>query len=334
MPVFSMTEVRTIDGRGRCLIAIAPYAPGETIALHQPLVAAVAPAWREYVCWNCFIPSSYPKKHPLLCQGDGCGGAAHFCSSACQQQHHHQGDHHEPNSPSCRATGVLYRYLKEIGKFDDAAWTSAAAALVLEALIRSEDDPDLWHKLMELCSLEWEKVERILRGEMDEVVDMVTICMYESFFSSPSATKIIIEKARALLLRSECNAFSYWSTDGSQDQLGVGLFLDAAMFNHSCLPNVGKVLEGRKLRFVALREIAVGEELCIAYVPLDEERETRRNILKKHFHFDCTCVRCEKKQEEDEMIETLAHKGCGGAWVPREGSSSNHYCSLCKQEKG
>lgn len=166
---------------------------------------------------------------------------------------------------------------------------------------------------------------------MDEVIDTVTICMYESFFSSPTATKIIIEKIRALLLRSECNAFSFWSTDGAQDQLGVGLFLEAAMFNHSCLPNVGKVLEGRNLRFVALREIAVGEELCISYVSLDEERETRREILKKHFHFDCCCVRCE--EEDGLTVEKLAHKGCGGAWVPREGNSSSHYCSLCKQDK-
>jgi hypothetical protein len=327
-----MTEVRTIDGRGRCLIATAPYAAGETIALHQPLVAVVAPAWREYVCWNCFTPSRYPKKHPIVCQGS-CGGAAHFCSSACQQQQ--QEDHrHEPNSPSCGATGVLYRHLREMGKADDAAWTSAAAALVLEALIRSGTDPELWPKLMKLCFLEWENVERNLRGEMDEVIDTVTIYMYESFSSSPAAAKIIIEKARALLLRSECNAFSFWSTDGAQDQLGVGLFLEAAMFNHSCMPNVGKVLKGRNLRFVALREIAVGEELCISYVSLDEECETRRGILKKHFHFECTCVRCEKKEEEEDgLIETLAHKGCGGAWVAREGNSSSHYCSLCKQDK-
>lgn len=43
-----------------------------------------------------------------------------------------------------------------------------------------------------------------------------------------------------VLLRLECNVFSYWG--GSYgEQHGMAVFVHAAMFNHSCRPNTAKV---------------------------------------------------------------------------------------------
>jgi hypothetical protein len=246
-------------------------------------------------------------------------------------------------------------------------WTAVAAALMLQALVASFEneqevgeaalsdlvnkDDKLWLSLMQLCCLKGKEVGVDLAEEIEGVVEVVVACrdaavgvlkdgsLSISSLSSAAQMKlearniIIATRARALLLRSECNAFSYWSSDGAQDQLGLGLFLEAAMFNHTCSPNVGKILRGRTLCFVALCAIEPGEELRICYVGLDEDRAMRRGILKTHFHFDCACERCgneeagtqgaaeemEKgRKEEAAYINAWAHKGCGGAWVPPE----------------
>lgn len=46
-----------------------------------------------------------------------------------------------------------------------------------------------------------------------------------------------------VLLRLECNVFSYWG-QGYGEQHGMGVFVHAAMFNHSCRPNTAKVRRG------------------------------------------------------------------------------------------
>jgi hypothetical protein len=46
-----------------------------------------------------------------------------------------------------------------------------------------------------------------------------------------------------VLLRLECNVFSYWG-QGYGEQHGMGAFVHAAMFNHSCRPNTAKVRGG------------------------------------------------------------------------------------------
>jgi len=276
-------------------------------------------------------------------------------------------------------------------------WTAVAAALMLQALVASfesekenedtavsdlvKEDGKLWLSLMQLCCLEGKDVGADLAEEIEGVVEVVVACrdaavrvLKDGSLGIPSLllaaqiklkarNVIVATRARALLLRSECNAFSYWSSDGAQDQFGLGLFLEAAMYNHTCSPNVGKILRGRTMCFVALCAIEPGEELRICYVGLDEDRATRRGILKTHFHFDCACERCAKevagkeggaenmengRKEEAAYVKAWAHKGCGGVWVPPEkqggvgdggaaGSAGEEegesHCSLCNASK-
>ena len=42
---------------------------------------------------------------------------------------------------------------------------------------------------------------------------------------------------------------------------------------------------------VALRDIAVGEELCINYTDVDQPEELRRQDLR-HYGFLCVCGKC------------------------------------------
>ncbi|KAG7001904.1 hypothetical protein G7Y79_00030g064370 [Physcia stellaris] len=81
-----------------------------------------------------------------------------------------------------------------------------------------------------------------------------------------------------------------------------GVFLHAARFNHSCMPNAfwtwneqaGTNDKGR-LTVNATRDIATGEEITFDYTMLDkfESRADRVATLEKDYGFVCSCPACD-----------------------------------------
>lgn len=51
-------------------------------------------------------------------------------------------------------------------------------------------------------------------------------------------------------------------------RLGVGLYCEAAMFNHSCVPNALVKFSGREMSVVATRHIEKGAPVTVSYGPL------------------------------------------------------------------
>jgi hypothetical protein len=78
---------------------------------------------------------------------------------------------------------------------------------------------------------------------------------------------------------------------------GTGLYAVGCCMNHSCEPNVAvaKTGDGRDdtTAFLALRDIAAGEELCISYID-DEDTLLRRERLERlqDYLFECNCTKC------------------------------------------
>jgi hypothetical protein len=94
------------------------------------------------------------------------------------------------------------------------------------------------------------------------------------------------------------------------------VFASAALFNHSCDPNViRRVNDQGCLEVVARRAIQAGELLCLTYISLDGggddttgmtgsgsgsasagcgdcEGDARRKLLRECFFFECRCERC------------------------------------------
>lgn len=85
----------------------------------------------------------------------------------------------------------------------------------------------------------------------------------------------------------------------------------AALANHSCLPNCqvesydntddddappdgggGAGCGALRVALVALRDIAPGEELTVAYVPVTQPLDARRRELAARHGFHCACARC------------------------------------------
>ena len=81
---------------------------------------------------------------------------------------------------------------------------------------------------------------------------------------------------------------------------GVGLFKDAACMNHSCVPNCKTVptTEAMKIAVITLRDIPVGEELCISYIDADTTtgRPFARERDLRAYNFTCLCSACKEER--------------------------------------
>lgn len=79
---------------------------------------------------------------------------------------------------------------------------------------------------------------------------------------------------------------------------GSALFKLASYLNHSCEPNVAPAYPNygtNKIPFVALRDIARGEELLLRYDVMTDDLNLRRKRLQDEYHFWCHCTRCERE---------------------------------------
>eukprot|EP00928_Gymnodinium_smaydae_P046182 TRINITY_DN30771_c0_g1_i1.p1 TRINITY_DN30771_c0_g1~~TRINITY_DN30771_c0_g1_i1.p1 ORF type:complete len:638 (+),score=96.29 TRINITY_DN30771_c0_g1_i1:113-2026(+) len=111
------------------------------------------------------------------------------------------------------------------------------------------------------------------------------------------------------------------------------LFVAAGRFNHSCCANAF-LDASRHYAFIrAARDIAVGEEVCLSYVPLGENLQMRRRKMRE-WSFLCTCARCEAESKIDEQLVVPCQCTVGsfsGSISAPEQQTCSHCCSTCEK---
>jgi len=158
--------------------------------------------------------------------------------------------------------------------------------------------------------------------------------------STPLATSADLPVSRALYLRLKANGFALMApntkTGERQTPRGYAVYSQAAMFNHSCMPNITRFDEMGKrdekftkgaadasssapsssassscsssssplsMELRALHSIPPYTELTLSYVPLFWSRSLRREQLALEYGFKCRCgrCRCEKQEWKEEQ---------------------------------
>ena len=89
------------------------------------------------------------------------------------------------------------------------------------------------------------------------------------------------------------------------DLLGRGVYLSAALFNHSCAPNC-MLLWSRDCtaRLVVTTALSPGDELTIDYLANGDAEDDgsaqatrrRRKWLRTQYGFECQCERCNEAE--------------------------------------
>ncbi|PKS11005.1 hypothetical protein jhhlp_002764 [Lomentospora prolificans] len=93
------------------------------------------------------------------------------------------------------------------------------------------------------------------------------------------------------------NAFGIGLSDDSNHR---AVFPEIARINHDCDPNCYVRFSRNRLRMevIAYRDIEAGEELSVAYTPLNIQTEARQKALRL-WGFNCTCSLCTKPHLRD-----------------------------------
>ncbi|CDJ60118.1 hypothetical protein, conserved [Eimeria maxima] len=104
----------------------------------------------------------------------------------------------------------------------------------------------------------------------------------------------LMRNAQALLLWGA-------TTAGSLMVLrGAGVYVLQACCNHSCIPNCS--VHNDQDAFISLKadkDIKVGDEITITYVPLDLTTAQRQQLLN-NYQFTCSCTRCTDEMEQQQ----------------------------------
>lgn len=114
---------------------------------------------------------------------------------------------------------------------------------------------------------------------------------------------------------------------------GLGLFVSASLFNHSCAPNAiadffcSGPADAVSIR--ALTPIAVGEPVLIAYCDTIEPRYYRRRQLLLSKGFACRCTRCEDPTDSGTFGSAIRCAGCTRGWQTEQVHEGLWVCSAC-----
>jgi SET and MYND domain-containing protein len=91
--------------------------------------------------------------------------------------------------------------------------------------------------------------------------------------------------------------------EGSSEEkelLGYMISPEASFFNHSCRPNLKKERRENRMLFVATADIKQGEQLCIDYFQISEEKfDYRQKTLNENWFFQCECDRCNEERGQN-----------------------------------
>eukprot|EP00842_Homolaphlyctis_polyrhiza_P001119 jgi/Hompol1/2007/HPOL_005814-RA len=84
---------------------------------------------------------------------------------------------------------------------------------------------------------------------------------------------------------------------------GVGIFAKLSAVNHSCDPNACVVFGlGGLGRLVAMKSIAVDQEVTISYIDQFQAKKMRQRQLREQYFFECVCSLCSMQQETRDLM--------------------------------
>merc|ERR1712226_953932 len=121
------------------------------------------------------------------------------------------------------------------------------------------------------------------------------------------------------------NGFRMVSADNA-----IALFDKVSMFSHSCCPNAEFDFEGPTCIAVrAIKDLAMGEEVCISYLPtfaLRQSTEMRRLKLEDHL-FTCQCARCQWPADLSRGLRCAVATCPGICFLPGATTTESAPCS-------
>ncbi|KAI5923334.1 hypothetical protein F4810DRAFT_217736 [Camillea tinctor] len=271
----------TTSPRGRGLTATQAFRPGDTIALFNDPPSSSTLALPDshqlpQTCSWCLSPTTDVR----ACTG--CRTVS-YCALACQRA-----DWRGAHKAECK---VLQRVRAE----GHSGLPGTVRALVQVLLLSSSA----------AAVGELEGHVDAFRRDMAVWRDMEVQALAGLHYAGRETTPQSLAGAMEILCKLRVNSFDRLDADLGE----TGMFLNPAlaMVNHSCVPNAFVQFSGRKAILHANQEIAKDEEITISYIEPMPHRTQRQEALKRRYHFDCNCPRCEDDLDVYQLCRRYPH---------------------------
>ncbi|KAL7118030.1 hypothetical protein ACP275_03G110000 [Erythranthe tilingii] len=281
--------VSTLPQKGRCLFTTRDFSPGEVIISQIPYVAVPNKNKEspESKCEWCF--SSNTLKACSACR------VVWYCSSNCQKS-------------DWKFHRVECRTLSKVDK-ERVKLLTPSVRLMVKLCIRRKLEiekifpatvADNYKHVDALVShmSEVEEKQLILYAQMANLVNLI--------LQWPDS-EINIKEIAENFSKLACNAHTI--CDSELRPLGTGLYPVISIINHSCLPNSVLVFEERLAVVRAMQNIPKGAEVTISYVEIAGSTITRQKSLKEQYFFTCSCSRCIKLGQSEDIQESAILEG-------------------------
>ncbi|XLR32740.1 hypothetical protein S83_060640 [Arachis hypogaea] len=277
--------VSSVPEKGRSLFVTKDFYPGEVIISQEPYVCVPNNNSVQKRCEGCFTTTNLKKCS--RCQ------VVWYCGTSCQKlewKFHRlecevlsrlDNDKKKYVTPSIRLMVKLYLRRK----------------LQNEKIIPSTvmDNYNLVEALVSHMS-DITKEQLLLYAQMANLVNVIL-----------QWPEINIKEIAENFSKFACNAHTI--CDSELRPLGTGLYPVISIINHSCLPNSVLVFEGRSASVRAVQHVPKGSEVLISYIETAGSTMTRQKALKEQYLFNCTCPRCSKLGQYDDIRESAILEG-------------------------
>ncbi|PWA97760.1 histone-lysine N-methyltransferase ASHR1 [Artemisia annua] len=362
-------SISTLPDKGRCLFTGRDFSPGDIVFSQEPYVSVPNKTSVESRCDWCFTSSNVKRCsscHVVWYCGSRCQKSDwKLHRLECQLLAHLEKNRLRSLTPSIRLLVKLYlrRKLQNEKVIPSTAMDNYNLVKDLVSHISEVEETQrlLYAQMASLVSviLQWPglDIKEIAESFSKLACNAHTVCDSEliplgtglypvisiiNHSCSPNA--VLVFEGRIATVRAvqhipkgselACNAHTV--CDSELIPLGTGLYPVISIINHSCSPNAVLVFEGRIATVRAVQHIPKGSEVLISYIETAGSTMTRQKALREQYFFTCSCTRCIKLGQPEDIEESAVLEGyrcknhtCDG-FLLRDPESKGFKCQKCR----
>ncbi|XP_063227360.1 SET and MYND domain-containing protein 4-like isoform X2 [Bacillus rossius redtenbacheri] len=355
-------DVDRSDAMGRSVVATRDVSVGDVLLMEEPFAAVLLPRCYHTHCYHCF------RRCRALVPCWRCS-VVMFCSETCRKKSWEMNHHfdcyiltlmlslkmqklemlalqvvitaamqHDSLTKFCSWVKLIEAPLGEPGFDENGQYKSTDYRSVYHIVANTEKRSvsDLFERSLIACFV-------------SELLSTKT-----SFFGSTESANFsegeIVKFIGGLILRHlqnlPCNAHEVSEYSKSeqtsiyeQEEIGAAAYATLSLVNHSCDPNVVRIIHGGRNALVAIRPISKGEQVLdnYGYHYAVNDLEERKTALEKQYFFTCHCLACEQRwptyhRLPSEVPVFLCSDCRRGAVLKQTGKANTSICPACQRE--
>ncbi|XP_056620484.1 N-lysine methyltransferase SMYD2-B [Triplophysa dalaica] len=255
-------------GKGRGLRVNRAYGVGELLFSCPAYSYVLSVSERGFICEQCFTR----KKGLAKC---GKCKKAFYCNAKCQKKDW------PVHKLECNAMCA----------FGEKWCPSETVRLVARIIARLRDQKERSQseKLLLLKDMEAHTEELDNEKRERTKADIAGLHQfYSKYLDFPDHPALL-----TLFSQVHCNGFTL--EDEELSHIGLAVFPDIALTNHSCCPNVIVTYRGINAEVRAVQDISPGQEIYISYIDVLYPTVDRIERLRDVYYFTCDCKECTTK---------------------------------------